>query len=212
MKNIYFIRHAESVANASNIHQGPDVPLSESGLLQASSVADRFTKIDIEKIIASDMVRAEGTARVIGEKTGKEIILSPLFREQRRPTAIWGLHADGIKAKEINKAIAEHFDDLAWHYSDEENFFDARTRAREAISFLEKEPESSFCVITHGTFLRFLVAVMLDGEISPHEFLRLHAFLIAKNTGITWCQKGHPKAVDQNIWQMVTWSDHAHLG
>lgn len=212
LKNVYFVRHAESIGNANDVHQGPDTPLSESGLLQTSFIAERFGSIPIEGIISSDMLRAEKTAYAISEKTGNEVTLSHLFRERKRPTTIFGLPAQSEEAKAIEKAIIDNYNNPDWHYSDEENFFDLRDRARKAIAYLHEREESSLCVVTHGMFLRITIGVMQDSDIPSHEFLRLSRFLIPKNTGITWCQKGHPKAVDPNIWQMVTWNDHAHLG
>ena len=212
LKNVYFIRHAESLGNVAEVQQHAGMDLSEHGHTQAATVALRFTKIPIDLIISSDILRAEKTARTIAKKIGKEIIFSPLFRERKRPTRTQGIYIHSEEAKALNKTIIEHFDDPNWHDSDEENFFDMRTRAREAVGFLEDCDEASILVVTHGVFLKVIIGTMIDPDITPQQFLRLMHFLIPQNTGITWCQKGHPKAVDPNIWQMVTWNDHAHLG
>jgi len=211
-KDIYFVRHAESLGNVAEIQQHAEIDLSENGHGQASSVAERFLNISIDIVIASDMLRAQKTARAIAEKTKKELVLSALFHERKRPSETKGLWIGSDEAQAVQNAIIEHADDPAWHYSDEENYFDLRERARKAIHYLEERKEKTLAVVTHGVFLKMLIATMLNPDILPREFLRLASFLFPQNTGITWCQKGHPKAVDKNIWQMVTWNDHSHLG
>ena len=211
-KNIYFVRHAESVGNVAEIQQHADIDLSEHGHGQANSVAGRFLTIPIDVVVASDMLRAQKTGRAIAERTKKELILSPLFQERRRPSETAGFWIHSDEAKAVQNAIVEHLDDPNWHYSDEENVFDMRERAVKAIAYLEERTEHSLAVVTHGVFLKMLISVMFRPDIPPREFLQFAYFLHPDNTGITWCQKGHPKAVDKNIWQMVTGTAHAHLG
>ncbi|MBI4120834.1 MAG: histidine phosphatase family protein [Parcubacteria group bacterium] len=212
MRNIYFVRHGETPSNIDRIHQGHDEPLSKSGQKQAETVAERLTRVSFDIIISSDYKRALETAQAINEKTKKSVVESPLFREMKIPSEfVQKSHSDPetIRGWEM---IDEHWNDAGWHYSDEENFSDLRKRAGEAISFLEGRSEENILVVTHSTFLIMIIGVMMDPRLTPSFFTDLYEFFVTRNTGITWCQQGHPHAENPNKWQLITWNDHAHLG
>ena len=57
---IYLVRHGESKANASGIHQGQkiDTSLSKNGLEQAKKIAERLKDENFEIIYSSDLRRS----------------------------------------------------------------------------------------------------------------------------------------------------------
>lgn len=206
--NIYFIRHGETEFNAKKIHQHVNAELSEVGMRQAEFVAKRLMSIPIDAIFSSDSVRALQTTDVIAKAIGKEVITSELLKEIKRPSEIVGMHQDDPVSVAIRSQIREHFLDKDWHYADEENFFDAYDRAKKALAFVQARGKENVLVVTHGVFMKLLVAtLMLGEELTPQIYLAFSDFLATRNTGITWCTQD-----EKSKWHLVTWNDHAHLG
>lgn len=206
MKTVYFVRHGETEWNEKGIYQHRKVPLSEKGLTQASFVAKRFRTIYVESILASDMTRAIQTAELIAGETGHAVEVEPLFQEILRPSEIRGKSLTDPSAVLVRSFIDENFE-TGLRHSDEENFHDLSQRARGAIQVLENRSESAIAVVTHGTFLKMMIAVMAFKEkLRATEYLGIDRLLLPSNTGITKCTFNNGK------WQLVVWNDHAHLG
>jgi 2,3-bisphosphoglycerate-dependent phosphoglycerate mutase len=207
MKTTYFVRHGSTDGNETDAYQLHTTPLSEKGLVQAALVAERFKNIPIDIIISSDMTRAAQTADCIARVVGRTVVYSGFFHEILRPSAVRGrLKADPEVIK-ITEHLNHYFADDTQRHSDEENFFDIRQRAVAGLDFIAKRPEQNILVVTHGTILRMLMAVMIDGEHTiPAFFLKLDRFLPPSNTGITKC------LWRDGAWRLVVWNDHAHLG
>jgi len=208
MKNVYFVRHGETAANIENQYSPDDTPLNKRGLIQARTLADRFSRIDVDLIISSGLTRARQTAGAIGKKTGQKVVLSELFREKRFPSKFLGKTPEDPEVAKIRADIAEHYGDKDWHHSDEENYFDMQDRAVKALAFISERSENDVVVVTHGTYLRMLVLRMMFGNLVPNSYFgSFFNFVLTRNTGITRCMLD-----DEGKWKMITWNDHAHLG
>lgn len=211
MKKVYFVRHGQTEGNKTNAYQLPTIPLSEEGKAQAAFLAERFAKIPFDVLIASHMERAQETARAIGEKTGHTVVKEPLFHEILRPSAIRGKLQTDPEVMEVMKTVRANWRTEGAKHSDEENFYDLKDRAARGLEYLTTRAEETIAVVTHGTILNMMIAVMMAGEnIDPDFFKKIDQFFHSENTGITWCEydnKYHP-----NRWQLITWNDHAHLG
>lgn len=60
---IYVIRHGQSEANLRSAHAGwAQVPLSLKGLAQAAAAGERLKGLSFDKVIVSDLLRAQQTA------------------------------------------------------------------------------------------------------------------------------------------------------
>lgn len=216
MKNVYLVRHGESEANIGNIYLGGETPLTEIGHGQAEFIAERASKLPIDVVIASTLVRARQTAQHIVDKTGKTLETSDLFVERRSPSEYVGRPYSDPKTAEIDKILDENFGKPDWKYSDEENFDDMKVRAKKAMDFLEARPEQEILVVTHGLFLRMLVGTIMFGdEFTGKEGYSLFKTLRTKNTGLTIFEHSPADrdAHDGRVkaWRMLTWNDHAHL-
>ncbi len=76
---IYFARHGQTDWNIQRKVQGAtDIPLNETGLLQARQLSERLQEehIDLEKIYTSRQIRAVQTAQIVNEQyhVGYEIV------------------------------------------------------------------------------------------------------------------------------------------
>ncbi|MEM4230546.1 MAG: histidine phosphatase family protein [Candidatus Pacearchaeota archaeon] len=81
---LILIRHAESEANAQEIHQGQkvDTSLSKKGIKQAKQVAQRLKDEKIDLIYSSDLKRAKETAVQINKFHKLKIIYDKRLRER----------------------------------------------------------------------------------------------------------------------------------
>lgn len=211
MKRVYFVRHGESGANATGKPGDPASPLTPKGERQSHFLAERFAHIPLDVIIASPYVRTRQTAEIFNRRLDKPVVYSELFTERRNPDAEIGLESGDPKRLDIHEKILEHFHVPGWRHSNEENFEDLHERGLQALAFLSERPETNVAVITHGGFLRMLVALMLQGpKLSSQEFMRIMMCLVTRNTGITLCE-WRPDA-RYGPWKLITWNDHAHLG
>jgi broad specificity phosphatase PhoE len=212
MKTLYIVRHAESEGNMGPLQQGPITPLSEKGREQLQPIADRFKTIKIDKIISSPYVRARDTAQAIAECMAKEVVYSDLLIERVRPTIMIGMDKESEEYSEIEKAIADNFHDDTWRYSDEETFLDLKTRAGKLLAYIESLPEEDILIISHGFFMRMILAYVLFGNmVSQIEFkASCYPGSEHENTGISIFRQSKYKE-DDIRWTLVTWNDTAHL-
>lgn len=213
-KNVYFGRHGESRANASGIREGSDSPLTELGKLQAEFSAIRMKKKGVERILASDYTRAIETAQVHSFHLGLPITdMSPLFAERRNPSVMLGKHAQDPETERMWTEIAAHYGEPGWRHSDEENFEDLVSRAKESLAFLESLPEENIYVASHGMFMKVILAYVqlgehLTGRIFWDCFVPMKN---VRNTGLMHLQYTKNYWGTGMYWKLVSWNDHAHL-
>lgn len=211
MKTVYFIRHGESEGNAGPIRQSSLTPLSDHGRTQATFMAKRCSELPIDILVTSTMMRAQQTASVIGEEIGRKAIPSDLFVERRRPCAQIGKPKDDPHALSINKEMWDNFGIAGYRHSGEENFEDLRDRARQALEFLANRPEENIAVVTHGFFMRILIAyVVFQERLTGTECESFVRTFHMENTGLTIIKHGDPQ--EGPFWRVWTWNDYAHLG
>lgn len=210
-KTIYFIRHGQSVDNASPVFQSVGSPLSKKGIAQAKSIAEQLSTIPFEALIASPMPRAKETAEFISEKTGKQIVFSDLLVERIKPTEIDGKPWDNEEANKVWRAWEKTLYTSGPRVSDGENYDDTVARVDKALAFLELRPESALTVVTHGYFLRAIVArVLLGDNLTGTIMKRFQERASIENTAITVLQ--YRDAFEEDFaWRLWTLNDHSHL-
>lgn len=213
-KRIYFVRHAESEGNIGLVRPGlsPDsIPLTKAGIVQASILAKRLSKIHFESIISSRMKRAEETALLMTKETNQSIEYSNLFIERRRASETNTLSKDDPRRIKVEKEIINNYHLPSYRYSDEENLDDLKERASKALNFLSKKSENSILVVTHATFMRVLVAYIIFGnEMTNRECARCLRALHSNNTGITSVEY-NPENNSEFPWSLIFWNDLSHL-
>ena len=211
-KTIYFIRHGESEGNVGRMYQGPDSQLNDEGKKQAGLIAERVSKLSFETMIASPWPRAKETAEIIGATIGKKPEFSDLFTENTRPAVISGKLYGDKEADAIWRSWSETRYTPGKRVLDGENFDDLIERADKALSFLRDRKENDIVVVTHGYFLRVIVARVLLGDLITGTTLR--SFIhntITENTGLT-VLKYQPGFEECPAWRLWVYNDHAHLG
>lgn len=204
---LYFVRHGESEDNANGIRQTSDSNLSKLGLKQAKILSKRLSSIPVDILLSSTFARARQTAEIISNEIKKEAEYSSLFVERKRPTELEGKPATDLEVIKITALMRDHTDDINWHHSDEENFFDIKKRAIQAVQYLQSLDKENILVVTHGTIMKTMLCVMMLGEaFESTTYYQILGFLHDHNTGITWCE------YDGSKWKLQTWNDYSHLG
>lgn len=208
MKIVYFVRHGESSENvrSSPVFEGGEATLTENGLLQAESIADRATRLAFQTIITSTMVRARDTARVIARRTGHAVEASDLFVERMAPSSFQGRRWDDARMEDDFRAWERTLHTAHERFEDAENFELIVGRGRSALSYLAAREEDALLVVTHGYFLRVLLGLVSLGDaLSPRDLERLYRTVVTRNTGVS-------VFILDGTWRLLTWNDHSHLG
>jgi broad specificity phosphatase PhoE len=211
MKKIYLVRHGESEGNIGDLRQGSITPLSESGEAQAQMLTRRFENVNIDKIISSPQVRAKHTAETIDALLNIGIEFSELLIERKRPSSLVGKPKKDPNVLLVDNQIKEHFHDLEWHHSDEENFTDLKNRVIDLFEYIEGQQEESILLVTHGVLMRMIVAYVVMGEkLTSYEYWDFFVTLEVDNASISVLKQS--KFEDEKPrWNIVTWNDVGHL-
>src|SRR5215510_7127137 len=210
-KVVYFVRHGPSEDNVAPVFQSPHSPLSEVGRTQAQRIAARVAKLAFDALLTSPYQRAKETAEAIGKVTGKAPELCALFTERVKPTSVNGKPYTDEAARRAWRAWEQSLYTPGMRVEDGENYDDLVTRADTALALLKDRAEPSLVVVTHGYFLRMIVArVMLGDALSGAIFRHFYRLASIENTGLTVLryQSGFAEGP---CWRLWIYNDHAHL-
>ncbi len=197
MREIVFIRHAESQANRDGYWNGrTDGPLSEYGRDTLERLGRRLESWRFDRVISSPLERARATSLAFAE----DVEVDEDFVEI--DLGVW----EGRRLEEIQQ---EHGEELQAAISDRdipmgrtgESLNQAGRRALNAVDRVAEsmEDDEKVAVVTHGGFLQAVLHRHLPG---PGR--RAHAFTL--NTGITRVvyQFGRPR--------LASFNDVGHVG
>lgn len=211
-KIAYFVRHAQSEDNVAPVFQSPNSPLNERGKRQAERIAERISKLHFGALIASPFERAKQTAEAITRATNRNAEYSDLFVERIKPTYINGKPYTDEKAAKLWREWQKSLYTSGARAEDGENFDDLLTRSDKALTFLSDRGEQSLVVVTHGYFLRTIVArVLLGSVLSGEAFRRFQKAAAMENTGLT-VLRYRGGFEEEPSWRLWIYNDHAHLG
>ena len=143
--------------------------------------------------------------------TGKTPELCALFTERVKPTRVNGRPFTDAQADQVWRAWTQSLYTPGMRVEDGENYEDLITRADAALALLQDRAESSIVVVTHGYFLRTMVArVILGDALSGEAFRHFHKVAAIENTGLTVLryQAGFE---EDPCWRLWIYNDHAHL-
>ena len=81
-RRFIFLRHGETEGNARRVYQPPEIPLNATGQAQARRAAEYLRAHPVERIFASDMLRAWQTAQAAAEVVRATVTAEPRLRER----------------------------------------------------------------------------------------------------------------------------------
>ena len=214
-KDIYILRHGESLANVNGLRNGPNTPLTKEGKKQAKKAAKNILRFNVEIAISSPLVRTRETAEIVTEKTRTGLEFDPLLQERRTPSEIFGMRKDDPTVVQIQQQIYKNYHTPKWRYSNEENFEDLKKRAKRTLKMIQERPESRILLISHAFYMRFLHSYILhDQDLTSHDFERILYSHEIGNTGITH-YKIKESAEEENgagpRFILKGWGDTSHL-
>ena len=179
---IILVRHGETAGNADRVLQRADTPLNVLGLMQAEHLAARLAELPVERVLVSDLLRAQMTAAAICARFGIAAVETPLLAERSfgdlRGTPYDLLPGDPF-APDFTPANGESWD--AFH-----------VRVDEAFRWLTEMVggvHGSLVVVTHGLVCRAFAQrhLQLQAEhVLPARFA---------NAGVTVFEPQPPHAV-----------------
>lgn len=199
---IVVVRHGQTESNRTGTLQGQlDTPLDELGILQAQAVAKRLKKWQFDAVYSSDLGRAMNTAKAIVQyHCDLQITPTAALRE-------WDLgDLQGQKLEilrqeqpEIMRAFREEMADKV--IPGGESLREFQKRVSDFLNTLPPQYSGKrVLLVSHGGTLQRIMRHCTGGidaaNVKP----------FCGNTGLSIF-----RCKDQQVWQLVTWNDQAHL-
>lgn len=198
---LLIIRHGETDFNAEGRFQGHiDRPLNSTGIAQAEAVARRIASLSTDILFCSDLLRAQQTARIVGQPHGLTPSLEPLLRE-RHLGVIQGLTAAEAMQQipDVFTAYKQGHPDYTIPEGESRQQFQDRTIAaltKIALSHQQKH----ILIIAHGGTVDCLFRHTCGIPLTAKRHWRLW------NAGL------NSFSCDANgQWRLETWGDISHM-
>jgi len=172
---IHLIRHGQTSWNKKDLFQGlRDIPLDETGLIQAQSTASFFKDITVTRIITSDLSRAFTTAEAIQKATSAPLSVDPRLRE---------LDVGILEGKSWKDADRDH-PGVRTLFSGKnsdtpipggESFDMFKSRCLDVFDdILERDtPDTHTVVVTHGGVIRMILHARFAERPGPDGSIRI---------------------------------------
>ena len=181
---LYLIRHGQTDWNVAGKIQGcHDIPLNETGKMQAACLAKGMERRPVTRVYSSPQLRALETARAIAASQKVEVEILPGLREVE--FGEW----EGMTWKEIQERDPERY--RRW----------VETPAEVTPPGGESRPQGDVAIVSHGAALVYTVSYMFRNEVGPHDEI------IVKNVSITTVEYDR----ETGHFRMVQANDTSHL-
>lgn len=165
--DITFMRHARSRADDEGVHEGRyDSPLTDAGRTQIQARADgwRAAGVSFDRIFASTLVRASGSARIIGETLGAEVENDPRWMEfDNRPLA--GLPYEEALVRYPWPAFRNPYETF---FEVGESDWEMQMRAIHAVQAIIRRGPGRYLVVSHGAILNAALRHIIGTSPAPN--------------------------------------------
>ncbi len=207
-KTIYCIRHGESQENVEERFYGEHASLTERGIRQAKSVAERLKNLEVEVVLSSHYKRARKTGEIIANALNLDLIEVPDAHEYAYLTKEhFGISRHDSTFLEIHmQTYGAWKNGTSDFYPGSETYEEFLSRVESAMRFIESLPYKKIAFVNHSMFLKLMLAKVLCGDtlnskiaFSIRESVKLH------NTGITIY------SVKEGSWKLIRFNDAEHL-
>jgi len=166
------LRHGETPMSVQKRYAGrSDVPLTDTGVLQAAAAAKRLASAGIGVIVTSPLLRATQTAQEVAEVTGAPVVTDEGFRET--DFGAW----DGLTFAEVRQRwpadVTAWLADPAVAPPGGESLVEVGARVTEALHrVLTGNQQQTILIVSHVTPIKTLVAAALLAP--PAALYRMH--------------------------------------
>ena len=181
------LRHGETPMSVQKRYAGrSDVPLTDTGVLQAAAAAKRLASAGIGVIVTSPLLRATQTAQEVAEVTGAPVVTDEGFRET--DFGAW----DGLTFAEVRQRwpadVTAWLADPAVAPPGGESLVEVGARVTEALHrVLTGHQQQTILIVSHVTPIKTLVAAALLAP--PAALYRMHLDVAALSE-IDWYADG----------------------
>jgi len=164
---IYLIRHCHPDYSQEKKVGEHNMPLSPVGFKQRDYLTKKLLTMEINKIYASGLVRAQETAFDYATAVKKEIIL-----DERLDEIDW---TDWYKIKYFNMTEKTRSKRLKNHHRLDLQLDEMQTKARRALADIFRHNQGKkVAIFSHGNFIKALVTGILNADVIG--FLSLEIF------------------------------------
>jgi probable phosphoglycerate mutase len=197
MTTVLLARHGETTWNRSGRVQGwAPTPLTERGHEQAAALgAHLAADYDVDRLVSSDLRRAEETARHVAEHTGVDPAVDPAWRE-RDFGCLQGLSVSELFGGHPEFALTASGAAAATARPDSgETLVENRDRVLDAWDRLHADlaPDETVVVVSHGGPLRLLL-----GSIFEYDIVDSILEIDQDNCALNEVVASEPRVVRQN--------------
>jgi broad specificity phosphatase PhoE len=211
-KVITLARHGQSGFNQIGRYHLPSTPLSALGQLQARLLAARLSSMPEHQrpqvILSSTMKRALDTATSVAIALGVPLIQCALLTERLRPSAQLGRLYMDEGMPELSLRLQQEFA-LGGRVADEENFVDIWLRVEMAQTMVADRPEQRILVVSHGFFMRMIMArVLMGSHPDIQSVANFERGLELANTGLSTMTY---VPASERPWKLICANDDSHL-
>lgn len=202
---LYLIRHGQTRWNIEGKIQGKtDIPLNETGLLQAQCLAEAMESCAISSVYCSVLKRARQTAEILvsgARAAGRSLPLYPMEELREVDFGLW----EGKTWEEIRQAYPEDY--AGWEKNPTavtptggERREDCRVRTRAAVERILNEAGGDAAIVAHGGILVYVIDYLLRNQTKKQE-------IIVRNASISVIE------YDQKteLGRLLVLNDTAHL-
>lgn len=182
---IYLIRHGQTDWNLQGRFQGrEDIPLNETGILQAQECAEVLAGEDFRAVITSPLSRARRTAEIIAERLGIAQIISEEGITERDFSKVSGMTPE---EREAFYASGEPDDKEPW-----EQLCDRMMGALH--KYARRFSRDNIIMISHGASINSVLSVLSNGATGTGK-------IFLKNTciNILYYEQGQFRLGEYNL-------------
>jgi len=176
---IYLVRHGAAEGAGGIVVGQVDLPLSDAGAESVRELAATWCGDPPDRLLASDLARATGTAEILGERWGLGVKTDPRLREMA--FGDW----DGQRWSDVRDnhgPILEEWMGAWWHrrVPGGEGLHDVADRARKWLDdVLAENAGGTVVAVAHGGSIRTLLCHVLELPLERAFHLRLDHGLVS---------------------------------
>jgi probable phosphoglycerate mutase len=187
---LFVVRHGQTIWNQQRRLQGQmDSPLTQEGLKQAESLAERLASKKIDVIYSSDLGRTMLTARFVSARMSGMQVYPDVRLRERNFGIFHGLNWEEIMKRYPEEGKNEKSGNADFIIPEGESRQQVLERSRDFMDeMLVKHPGKCILAITHGGIVSSIVRIVLNIPINaPRRFyLPNTALNVFEHTGTEW--------------------------
>ena len=177
---VYLIRHGQTRWNKNTIFRGhKDIPLDETGILQAEKTANYLKDFGIEKIYSSPLLRAYQTAKKISESTGIQIEKIPELTDIN--FGQWeGKDLNWVKKNDPENYFNYKYDPEIASFPGGESMSECFERSYKVFFKLLSNNGKKIAIVTHRVILKMILLGILGLSLKAFWQLQLDTCSISE--------------------------------